>query len=176
LSLVKRLIEMHGGSVSATSAGPGEGATFEIRLPLLTQAEQEASQAPAAGGRTALKLLVVDDNVDAAVSLSLLLELENHRVQSAHSPAQALEQLAGFEPDLVLLDIGLPQMDGYELARRIRALPGRAPPKLVALTGYGQAADRRRSLAAGFDAHLVKPVDPAALLETVERLAGGGAG
>jgi PAS domain S-box-containing protein len=161
LSLVKRLIEMHGGSVSASSPGPGRGSTFVIRLPLSSQELGQIEEPPAVVSRA--RILVVDDNVDAADSLAALLELENHEVEVAYGSADALERFARFKPAIVLLDIGLPDMDGYEVARRIRALSEVDPPRLIALTGYGQAEDRRRAKEAGFDSHLVKPVEFPAL-------------
>jgi CheY-like chemotaxis protein len=157
LSLVKRLIEMHGGRVAARSPGAGEGSIFEIRLPLSRQAVEPARESPlAVPGR---RILVVDDNADAADSLGSLLQLEGHTVVVTYTSAGALTQLAQFKPDIVLLDIGLPEIDGYEIARRIRASPHYRHMHLIALTGYGQAEDRQRAKASGFDAHLVKPVE-----------------
>jgi two-component system, OmpR family, response regulator len=112
---------------------------------------------------SAVRVLLVDDNLDAAESLALLLQLDGHEVRLAHEGEQALEVAKTFEPQLVLLDIGLPGLDGYEVARRLRATPHGASTRLVALTGYGQAGDREKSTAAGFDEHLVKPMDPAQL-------------
>jgi CheY-like chemotaxis protein len=110
------------------------------------------------------RILVVDDNVDAATSLAMLLELDGHATQVAHSGADALSSIEGFAPDIVFLDIGLPDISGYEVARQVRAMPNRGTvPRLIALTGWGSEEDRRRAAAAGFDAHLVKPVDPAIL-------------
>jgi PAS domain S-box-containing protein len=157
LSLVKRLIEMHGGRVSASSAGPGRGSRFEIRLPSSPAAEElEREAAVAAPPR---KVLIVDDNTDAADSLAMLLKLEGHEVEVAYNPQDALALVSSFAPALVLLDIGLPDMDGYEVARRIRASPESARVRLVALTGYGQSEDKQHAHFAGFDAHLVKPVE-----------------
>jgi signal transduction histidine kinase/DNA-binding response OmpR family regulator len=161
LSLVKRLIEMHGGRTVARSPGPGEGSTFEIRLPLsgqdIEQSRESQLQMPAA------RILVVDDNADAADSLGSLLQLEDHTVLVTYTSADALAQLGEFEPDIVLLDIGLPEIDGYEVARRIRSSPDHRHMRLIALTGYGQADDRQRAKASGFDDHLVKPVEFLAL-------------
>jgi signal transduction histidine kinase len=159
LSVVQRLIEMHGGKVSARSEGPGRGSTFTIRLPLAEMArgiERTADPAIIPPWR----ILVVDDNADAADTLKMMLELEGHDVKSVYSGRDALECLASFNPELVLLDIGLPVMSGYEVARQIQQqnFNGRVP-KLIALTGYGQAEDRNRALLAGFDEHLVKPLD-----------------
>ncbi len=160
LSVVHRLIEMHGGQVTAVSEGPGRGSTFEIRLPLIAAPRAIASQAlrPMVQSR---RVLVVDDNADAANSLASILKLDGHVTESVYSAGDALGRAGVFNADVVLLDIGLPEMDGYEVARRIRS--GGSAVVLVALTGYGQADDVRRALAAGFDAHLVKPVDFAAL-------------
>ena len=166
LSVVKRLIEMHGGTVSATSAGVGQGATFIIRLPRVSPAaiaQPAAPEGPVSQRRT----LVVDDNHDAAESLALLLSLDGHEVEAVFTAEQALARATEFRPDVMLLDIGLPGMDGYEVARRVRALPGGDRIRLIALTGYGQSDDRRRALSAGFDAHLVKPVEPAKLAQAL---------
>jgi CheY-like chemotaxis protein len=161
LSLVKRLVEMHGGSVSAWSPDPGRGSTFEIRLPL---AKEDSEPLPEAPVQTAsARILIVDDNADAADSLGTLLELEGHRIEVTYGSADALARVGTFKPDIVLLDIGLPDMDGYEVARRIRALPEMTHVRLIALTGYGQAEDRQRAKSAGFDDHLVKPVEFPAL-------------
>ncbi len=169
LSLVRRLVELHGGSVSASSEGPGRGATFTVRLPLADEAPPgEAPALPgeprAAGGR--LRVLVVDDNLDAAESLAMLLRLGEHEVSLAADGAQALRAAQASGPDVVFLDIGLPDMSGYDVARALRERPGGARLLLVALTGWGAEDDRARSRAAGFDHHLTKPADP----ETVERL------
>ena len=162
LSLVQRLIEMHGGRVTAHSEGPGTGARFEVRLPLTTapdDVQAEEMDAPA----TVRRILVVDDNVDSAESLELLLRLDGHTVESVYSPEEAIERARTFDPQVILLDIGLPGMDGYEVARRIRASGSRA--RIVAITGYGREEDVKRALASGFDSHLVKPVD----LKTLKR-------
>ena len=164
LTLVKRLVEMHGGSVSAISAGPGAGAEFIVRLPLLEQAAA-AVPLPAAPKTAAARrrILVVDDNVDAAESIAKLLRLAGHEVECVYDGPHALEGAAKANPDVVLLDIGLPGMDGYEVARRLRALPQFRGTAIIALTGYGQDSDRESSRKAGFDHHLTKPVDPQVL-------------
>jgi signal transduction histidine kinase/CheY-like chemotaxis protein len=164
LAVVKKLIEMHGGQISARSEGLGWGSTFELRLP---RAPAPASVDPVTtrSSTSARRVMIVDDNVDAADSLALLLSLEGHETVCVYSAAAALQRVAAFAPDVVLLDIGLPDTDGYEVARRLRGLPGCTAITLVALTGYGQPEDRERALAAGFEAHLVKPVDLAALAQ-----------
>jgi signal transduction histidine kinase len=164
LSVVQRLIDMHGGQVRATSAGVGQGSTFEISLPTVAAPKPGRSE-PCRPAPEPRRVLVVDDNVDAATSLAELLRMEGHQTEVVYSAKGALEAVANFSPDVVLLDIGLPDMDGYEVAKRIRA--GGSAVRLVALTGYGQAEDIRRTHSAGFDAHLVKPVDFVALERTV---------
>lgn len=156
LSVVKQLVEMHRGKVSARSEGPGQGSTFEIRLPLVAAPASEAPHSRARP-RISRRVLVVDDNQDAADSLSLLLQIQGHDVQTAYGAQDALDRAAAFNADVVLLDIGLPVMNGFEVARRLRASGN--PARLVALSGYGQPQDIRRTREAGFDAHLVKPVD-----------------
>jgi PAS domain S-box-containing protein len=167
LSVVKRLIEMHHGSVRAASAGAGRGSTFAIRLPRIEAPELNPSD-PVTSSGALRRILVVDDNVDAADSLAMLLELDGHEVQTVYGGAEAIEAATRLDPDIVFLDIGLPHMDGYEVARRLREQNGKASLRLVALTGYGQKDDRDRSQEAGFDAHLVKPVTPEAI-ETIVR-------
>jgi signal transduction histidine kinase/CheY-like chemotaxis protein len=172
LALVRRLVELHGGTITASSAGLGQGSEFVVRLPALpaqtvsregpsgTGGERPVSPIPQPARR---RILIVDDNVDAAKSLSMLLSLEGHEIQLAHDGPTAIQAAQDFQPDVVLLDIGLPRMDGYQVARALRERPELAKVLLVALTGYGQDDDRRRSHEAGFDAHLVKPVDLDAL-------------
>ncbi|GAA4344263.1 hypothetical protein GCM10023144_47850 [Pigmentiphaga soli] len=160
LALSRRLIELHGGSLSVASEGLGLGSEFEIRLPLARAADAgqgDAADAPGAAA-TPRRVLVVDDNVDAAISLRLALELGGHTVSVVHDAMQALEMLPAFAPEALLVDIGLPEADGYELARRIRSLPGGQGLLLVAVTGWGQESDRERARAAGFDVHMTKPV------------------
>ena len=161
LTLVRSLVEMQGGSVQAESAGPGRGSVFTVRLPLLAKPrpeEQAPAPVPAQPVLQRRRVLVVDDNVDAAEGLRLLLTLLGMDVRAAHDGASGLVAAAEFRPDLVLLDIGMPDMDGYELARRLRAAHGAQCPTLVVVSGWGQPEDRQRSLDAGIDAHLVKPV------------------
>jgi signal transduction histidine kinase/CheY-like chemotaxis protein len=160
LTLVHRLVALHRGRVSAHSEGLGRGSEFTIALPLSRQpAAPGAPVAPLPERGPAAAVLLIEDNIDARQSLRTLLEHEGHRVEEAADGAGGLARAETTRPDIVLVDIGLPGMDGYEVARRIRSQRG-AAPILVAITGYGQADDRRRSLAAGFDAHLTKPVSP----------------
>jgi PAS domain S-box-containing protein len=158
LSVTKRLVEMHEGQVRARSAGLGHGATFEIRLPIIANVTLPLS-ASAAAAIVPRRILVVDDNVDAANSLALLLEIDGHETQAVYTAQQALERVAELKPDVILLDIGLPEMNGYEVARRIRSLKGLERMRLIALTGYGQLDDKQRTRDAGFDDHLIKPVE-----------------
>jgi signal transduction histidine kinase len=164
LAVCRNLIEMHQGTVHASSPGANRGATFTIRLPLAESAAESPERGDSASAQR-LRILIVDDNRDAADILALLLESEGHRAIAVYEPADALQQLAAYKPDVVLLDIGLPGMDGYEIARRMRAAAH--PARLIALSGYGQPQDRLRSSAAGFDAHLVKPVDTESLRQVL---------
>jgi signal transduction histidine kinase len=162
LSVVRQLVEMHDGQVMAASDGEGQGSTFTIRLPA---AEPPRAAAPAAGPvRTrAHRILVIADNADAADTLAMLLQLEGHAVQTLYDGRRVVEHIGEFGPELVLLDIGLPGMDGYEVARAVRQCAAGQQVRLVALTGYGQADDRARALQNGFDGHLLKPVDMEAI-------------
>jgi signal transduction histidine kinase len=159
LSVVQRLIEMHGGRVIAESEGPGRGARFSIRLPLAEPPVPKHDDSRDSEVRRQ-RVLVVDDNADAADTLSMMLSLDGHETATAYTARDALAQVESGRPETVLLDVGLPGTDGYEVARRIRAMPGGASIRLIALTGYGQPEDRARALRDGFDAHLVKPVAP----------------
>jgi len=161
LTLVKGLVESHGGEISAHSNGPGCGSEFLVTLPAAASPEAPLAPSPPASAsrRAGVRVLIVEDNPDAAETLTDLLELWGHEVCHAPDGSTALEQARSFQPDLALVDIGLPGMDGYELARRLRAQGPVRPPLLVALTGYGQEDDQRRSREAGFDRHLVKPID-----------------
>ncbi len=176
LTLVRRLVEMHGGTVLALSEGVNRGSEFVIRLPLLAGAEMRAPSANGGSARVELdrgrRVLVVDDNEDACKSLARLLRLIGHEVRTAHDGPTTLALLPEFAADAVLLDIGLPGMDGYQIARAIRGQPAGQRMMLVALTGYGQEEDRRRSRDAGFDHHLVKPVDLDALTRVFASLPG----
>jgi len=167
LALVKSLVELHGGSVACDSAGPGLGSRFTVTLPRLPDQAPPAQVAAGAPDATPfdapLRILVVDDNIDAADMLAMLLEASGHQVAVEHQPRQALEAARQSPPQVCLLDIGLPDMDGKELARRLRAQPETAGCLLVAVTGYGQDSDRASAMAAGFDHYLVKPIDTAKL-------------
>ncbi len=172
LALVKSLVELHGGVVACDSAGPGRGSRFSVCLPLLERQADAAAppceDAHCAAQPGSLRVMVVDDNVDAAVTLSMLLESGGHQVAVEHDALRALECARRFRPQICLLDIGLPEIDGLELARRLRALPEAADALLVAVTGYGQARDRDQILGAGFDHHLVKPIDTGRLYALLE--------
>ena len=162
LSLVQRLVDMHRGTVEVRSEGLGRGSEFTVRLPLPLPAPRAAPADPASIGRarrTAGRVLVVDDNVDSAEILARLLRRSGHDVRTAYTGPTALEAAADYLPDVVLLDIGLPGMNGYEVARRLRQDPQLKGVRLVAMTGYGQEADSQLAREAGFDTHLVKPVD-----------------
>jgi two-component system CheB/CheR fusion protein len=179
LTLVRSLVTMHGGTVRAMSDGPGKGSTFELRLPLAASAVDPAAPArsaeaareargPRAGGAVT-RVVVVEDNVDSAEMLCALLDLGGYRCDTASDGIAGLATIERVRPEVAFVDLGLPGIDGFEVARRVRAQPELAGVFLVALTGYGQATDRERTLEAGFDAHLVKPVDP----DEVLRLLGG---
>ena len=171
LTLARRIVEMHGGSISANSAGAGQGAEFVVRLPRLPtqEAHAPADEAPAAAAAPrgpSRNILVVDDNLDSANSVAVLLRMGGHEVEVAHDGPTALDRVKAKHPDVVLLDIGLPGMSGYDVAEELRRmdLPGM---RIYAMTGYGQRQDRRRSQEAGFDGHLVKPVAPQELLKLI---------
>jgi CheY-like chemotaxis protein len=158
LTIVKSLVEMHGGSVAAHSEGPGRGTEFTVRLPVSEASADASAVTPEDAPVGSLRILVVDDNVPAAKLLvRLLRKLGDHEVITAHDGEGALAAAEAYRPELILLDIGLPRMDGYEVARRLRARPEFDAVLLAALTGYGTEDDRRRTAAAGFDTHLVKP-------------------
>jgi CheY-like chemotaxis protein len=180
LTIVKNLVGLHGGSVAAHSDGPGRGSEFVNTLPAVVEAGVRAPDARAAGEAAAetapggTRVLVVDDNADAADLLAELLREAGHQVAVAYSPVTALEIVESFHPQVAILDLGLPVMDGYELAARLRK--GRQAPgcRMIALTGYGQSQDRERSSASGFAHHMVKPVDIAKLTELVTSSAPAG--
>jgi PAS domain S-box-containing protein len=170
LTLVKRIVAMHGGTVTGSSGGAGQGSEFTFTIPLAISSA--GSPRPAAfataRGRGTHKIVVVDDNEDAANSLAALLQMCGHHVLVAYDGPQALRLAAADPPDLALLDLGLPTMDGYELARRMRGTPALAHTRLIAMTGYGQDSDRRAAAEAGFEAHLVKPVEFRDLVQVIE--------
>jgi len=172
LTLVKRLVEMHGGSIEAHSEGPQRGSEFVVRLPVAL--DLKATQPAAAGGHSAprsnRRILVVDDNRDSADSLATMLNIMGNEVRTAHDGLEAVDLAATFKPEVVLMDIGLPMLNGFDAARRMRDQPGGNGMVIVALTGWGQEEDRRRSQEAGFDHHIVKPVDPFALEKLLDGL------
>jgi PAS domain S-box-containing protein len=170
LSLVKRLVQMHDGDVSIRSEGIGTGATVEVRLPRIGRSDTRFGES-APNQVASCRILIVDDNRDAAQSLAMLLTVQGHTTQVAYSGKEALERAVDFRPDVGLLDIGLPEMSGYELAHAMRARQQQPGLRLIALTGYGQPEDRERALSAGFDYHLIKPVDFASLERTLTALA-----
>lgn len=173
LTLVQSLVEMHGGSVEAFSEGLGKGSEFVVRLPMLADAAKTPAvetPAPRSPEGRRQRILVVDDNLDAAMSLAILLEIEGHEVHTVHDGLDALNAAGTHRPDVVLLDIGLPGLSGLDVARRIRREPWGADMALVALTGWGQEEDRQSTLEAGFDAHLVKPVEHADLMTLLGRM------
>lgn len=180
LALVRTLVRLHGGRVEARSDGPGRGSSFRVVLPPAAASAEATAPSPSAvssrgGGGDARRILVADDNADAAALLTEFLAQAGHEVVTAHDGPGAVDAVDAFAPDVAILDIGLPGMDGYEVAARIRAKLGARTPAFVALTGYGQSSDRARSREAGFAHHFVKPADPAEVLQAVEHL-GGGAG
>jgi CheY-like chemotaxis protein len=167
LTLVKQLVEMHGGRVAAYSEGLGKGSRFEVRLPLRELPASMPRPAPVGVATPSpRRILVLDDNRDAADTLAMMLELLGHEVRRLYDPLQAVEVVSEFDPDVVFLDIGMPTLSGYELARQLRALPRGNERRLIAVTGWGQPDDRRRTTEAGFDHHLVKPPE----LETVRQI------
>jgi PAS domain S-box-containing protein len=171
LFLVRRIAEMHGGTVEATSPGLGQGAEFIVRIPAREPARPAAPPATSEPTTTTpRRVLIVDDNADAAESLGVLLSMYGHDTRVAHDGETALVVAASFRPDVVFLDIGMPNLDGHETARRLRVQPGGNSLVIVALTGWGQTEDRRRSKEAGFDHHLVKPADPAVVAQLIASL------
>jgi CheY-like chemotaxis protein len=175
LAIVQSLVKLHGGSVSAASAGPDRGSTFTIRLPALRAREEAAiagsrpaDQGPRRAHDESMRVLVVDDNQDAAQLTAEVVSAAGYQSDLAYDGLEALEHAQRSHPDIVLLDLGLPVLDGYEVARRLRETTGVSCPNLVAITGYGQEIDFRRTRDAGFDAHIVKPVNLDHLLAVLE--------
>ena len=177
LTLVKRLVEMHGGTVAAESAGQDMGSTFIVRLPALVQSpecSQPQAERPVRMSPPSLRILIVDDNRDAADSLAMLLRTTGNDIRTAYDGLEAVQVANEFQPEVVLLDIGLPKIDGHEVAQRLRREPWAQHTCLIAVTGWSDETDRARSRAAGFDHHLVKPLDTghlAQLLSSIERSA-----
>jgi CheY-like chemotaxis protein len=173
LTLVKRLVELHGGSITASSDGPGLGSRFVVRLPAGVEASADApSNAPNGDARpvSSRRILVVDDNRDSARSLAMLLEITGNQTQTAHDGIEALSVAERFRPNVVLLDIGLPKMSGYEVCRALRESAWGKEAIIIALTGWGQDEFRTQSKEAGFDGHLVKPVELAVLTALIADL------
>jgi len=171
LTLVKRMVEMHGGRVEVHSDGPGCGSEFLVHLPREVRSQrQQQTTAPiaSAGIQTPLRVLVVDDNHDTAESLALLLQLEGHDVAVAFDGVSALAEAARFQPQAVLLDLGMPGMDGYDVVRELRTREATKSAVILALSGYGQPDDKARAKAAGFTDHLTKPVEPTSLLSILK--------
>ena len=167
LTLVKNLVEMHGGTVVARSRGRGSGSEFEVRLPAVAAPHVEPPPSRVDAPARAFRVLLIEDNVDTRETLRRVLELDGHEVREAADGPEGIEVALASRPEVVIVDIGLPGLDGFEVARRLRAALGKAP-LLIALTGYGQPEDRRLSRDAGFDVHLVKPVSPEQLAAALE--------
>jgi len=172
LSLVRHLVELHGGSVAVHSEGEGQGSTFEVRLPLADTGERRKhvrpSTAPDPMAHAGLKVLIADDNEDAGEALSEFLRLAGHHVTTVNNGHDALRSAVSLRPDAILLDIGMPGLNGYEVAKALRATPGMEQTILVALTGWGTDDDRSRASAAGFDHHLTKPTSAADIVKVLE--------
>ncbi len=171
LTLVKQLVEMHGGSVQAYSEGLGQGSTFVVRLPTVSEQTQNIEDSDSEPQTmNPRRILIVDDNEDSAMTLAMLFEITGDETQTAYDGLKSVEAAETFRPDIVLLDIGLPGLSGYEVARKIREQPWGEAMVLVALTGWGQPEDRQKSKEAGFDGHMVKPVDHETLLKLLDEL------
>jgi CheY-like chemotaxis protein len=172
LKLVRDLAVLHGGSVDAASEGPGLGSQFTIRLPTIEAPRASSPPGPIQPAPPSIRrrILVVEDNEDAAESIAMMLRLDAHEVSVAHDGSTALRMRQSFNPDVILLDVGLPDIDGYEVVRRIRKDIPATELTIIALSGYGRETDRAQSLAAGCDAHLVKPVDPEVLRRVLDEL------
>jgi CheY-like chemotaxis protein len=173
LTLAKQLIELHGGAIEARSEGPGKGAEFKVRLPavpVLSAVATPSDDELMHDIPVRFRILVADDNLDAAESLGLMLRLMGHDVRTVRDGLQAVEEATAFRPDLALLDIGMPGLSGYDVARRIREQRWGQGIILIALTGWGQEEDKRKAQEAGFDQHFTKPVNPAELARLIARL------
>jgi CheY-like chemotaxis protein len=170
LTLARRLVELHGGQVVAHSSGAKQGSEFHVTIPCMSVVPRSvdgAAPQPDPGQVHGRRILIVDDNQDAAESIAQYLQLEGHEVKTVGDGVQALSCVPVFAPQIVVLDIGLPLLSGYEVARRMRKMPATADALLVALTGYGQKEDQQRAMDAGFDRHYVKPTDPRLLVELI---------
>ena len=168
LTLVKNIVELHGGTVTASSRGADQGSTVSLTFPLCeTQKIVEDTSVPPQARRSASKILIVDDNQDSADTLAMVLRIEGHEVHVANDGPHALSLAARLQPEVVVLDIGLPGMNGYEVARRLRRMQLNGDIRLIAVTGYGQEDDLRATSDAGFERHLTKPVDPAELARII---------
>jgi CheY-like chemotaxis protein len=171
LSIVRQLVEMHGGTIAAHSEGPGRGAELVVRLPLLANPVVGATSAPPRPRRTTgRRIVIADDNDDALQTLSWLLQSQGHEVHTARDGLEAVHAVATLRPEIVILDIGMPNLDGYAAAERIRRQPWGRPMKLVAQTGWGQPSDKQRARQAGFDIHLTKPIDVDRLVAVIAEL------
>ena len=170
LTLVKRLVEMHGGSIEARSAGEGKGSEFVVHLPIIDKPAVAFSPVSDVTPKSSSqrRILIVDDNRDSADSLAMLFEITGSQTHLAHDGVEAIESIEKYRPEVVLLDIGLPKLDGHEVCRRVREQPWGKDIIIIALTGWGQEDDRRKSEEAGFNGHLVKPVDYDKLLALLE--------
>jgi CheY-like chemotaxis protein len=167
LSIAKRLVEMHGGKIELASEGLGLGCAFTVLLPAKIEGSEAGGGLPGEDTPRRRRVLVADDNSDAAATLAMLLEMLGNEVRVAHDGEEAVSVAAEFHPDAILLDIGMPRLDGYAACRRLRLLPDVSPAYIVALTGWGHEDDKDRARAAGFDRHLVKPVDPEVLQQMI---------
>jgi CheY-like chemotaxis protein len=172
LTLVKRLVELHGGAVSATSGGPDRGSEFVVELPLATAEDSGRADPATTAGPRALRILIVEDHEDAREGLQLLLATMGHSVMVASDGVEGLDALRRSRPEVAIIDIGLPGLDGYALARAVRSEPALDGVQLVALTGYSGRENQQQAIEAGFQLHLVKPVDPRALRRVFETLGG----
>ena len=170
LALVRRLVELHGGTVEARSAGLGQGSEFIVRLPLTTSLRADSMPAPVSSllERSGKRILIVDDNADSADSLGRLLERMGHEAVTAYDGQSALERARTYPADVIFLDLGMPGLDGFEVCRRLREQPATKQASIVALTGWGREEDRERTRDAGFDSHMLKPVDEATLARVLD--------
>ena len=167
LTLVRKLVELHGGRTQVTSAGSGRGSVFAVELPQIAPVSMPASAKVVSPPAAPRRILIVEDNQDSREMMRLLLELAGHEVHEAIDGPGGIEAIVAVRPDVALVDLGLPRLDGFEVARQVRATEAGQGVRLIALTGYGLPDDQRRSREAGFDAHLVKPVDPQQLARII---------